>query len=247
MKELYTQQFYEGQQKSSLDSAKVTIPILINHFRPTSVLDVGCGVGTWLSQFIEAGIKDCLGLDGPWISGKKLLISEENFRIVDLATPPKLHRRFSMAVSLEVAEHLPVACADSFVDFLISAAPVVAFSAAVPGQGGTGHLNEQWQDYWCHLFEERGFIPVDIVRKAIWNNPKVCWWYAQNLILYVDAEYAQEHHIQRVSGAPLNLVHPRFLHEALVPHNLRPGSVFKALPHIIKGKAKRLLLGQGSR
>ena len=60
------------------------------------------------------------------------------------------------SISLEVAEHLSPGRAESFISDLCQAAPVVLFGAAIPGQGGVGHLNEQWQSYWANLFEACG-------------------------------------------------------------------------------------------
>ena len=33
----------------------------------------------------------------------------------------------------------------------------VLFSAAIPGQGGQDHLNEQWPEYWQKKFEVNGY------------------------------------------------------------------------------------------
>jgi hypothetical protein len=86
---------------------------------------------------------------------------------------------------LEVAEHIPAESADDFIKTLTSLAPAVLFSAAVPGQGGVGHRNEQWQSYWATLFYNHGYLPLDFVREEIWGNRSVSWWYAQNILLYV--------------------------------------------------------------
>jgi hypothetical protein len=100
------------------------------------------------------------------------------------------------------------------VDSLVHHAPVVLFSAAVPFQGGEGHVNEQWPQYWASLFHERGFRVVDCLRREIWSHPAVNWWYAQNLLLFVEAEHLQRHprllaEHARTSVRQLALVHPR--------------------------------------
>ena len=61
------------------------------------------------------------------------------------------------------------------------------FSAAIPGQGGTHTINEQWPSYWIDLFRKSGFEPLDCIRQQIWTNSGVEWWYAQNTFAFVRA------------------------------------------------------------
>ena len=99
--------------------------------------------------------------------------------------PLALGRSFDLAVALEIAEHLPDSAAECFVESLTGLAPAVLFSAAIPGQGGTGHLNERWPEYWSRLFAAAGFDPIDALRPRIWHDERVEVWYAQNTFLYV--------------------------------------------------------------
>ncbi|MCT7950537.1 class I SAM-dependent methyltransferase [Ancylothrix sp. C2] len=212
-KELYTKNFYEWQQEGSLLSARETIPLVLEYIQPQSVADVGCGVGTWLSVFKELGVKDCLGMDGEYVDMTMLKISPSEFLARDLKKPLEINRKFDLAVSLEVAEHLPENCAENFVYSLTELAEVVLFSAAIPFQGGDGHINEQWQDYWVTLFEKKGYVVVDCLRDKIWNNEKVKAWYAQNLFFFVRQEalpnYPQlEQEYKQRKNYQLTLVHP---------------------------------------
>ena len=103
----------------------------------------------------------------------------------DLAQPLQIDRRFDLALSLEVAEHLPPECGSEFVQTLTDLSSVILFSAAIPFQGGTDHLNEQWPEYWADRFDARGYVPIDCIRRRIWRNEDVEWWYAQNLMFFV--------------------------------------------------------------
>jgi hypothetical protein len=90
---------------------------------------------------------------------------------------------------------------------------VVVFSAAAPGQGGNGHTNEQWPEYWSELFARRGYEAVDCLREVFWNDGAVEWWYSQNLLLFarptaLDAVPSLREHPSR-GKAPLSLIHPR--------------------------------------
>ena len=92
----------------------------------------------------------------------------------------------------EVAEHLPPSHAKDLIHTLTSLSDVILFSAAIEGQGGTHHINEQMPEYWCELFINHGYVPVDYLRPKIWGNTKVTCWYQQNLLFYVKQERLQE-------------------------------------------------------
>jgi SAM-dependent methyltransferase len=185
---------------------------------PKSVVDVGCGSGGWLAEFLAAGVEEVLGVDGDYVPRANLEIPREKFRPVDLNHPLQLDRHFDLAMSLEVAEHLSPERAKSFVADLVALAPVVLFSAAVPGQGGQGHSNEQWQDYWIACFATHGYRPNDIVRPAVWNDEAVAPWYAQNTLLYTAPDLPQLHH----EPMPSRVVHPRLFLDHISAAYSRP-------------------------
>src|SRR6185436_3241542 len=120
--------------------------------------------------------------------------------------------RFDLVVCLEVAEHLPSEHAKPFVESLVRLAPAVLFSAAIPGQGGTHHINERWQDYWAALFNSYDYVPIDCIRRVVWQTRDVSWWYSQNCLLYCDRGLVSSNDALAAEyksglGLPLNLVH----------------------------------------
>ena len=149
-----------------------------------SVVDVGCGSGDWLAVFAEHGIEDYIGVDAAHVPRELLKIPADRFEARDLRRPLRLERRFDLALSLEVGEHLPAECAEHFVAGLAALAPVVLFSAAIPFQVGTGHVNCQWPDYWAQLFATHGMVPIDPIRDRVWATTEVEWWYAQNILMF---------------------------------------------------------------
>jgi SAM-dependent methyltransferase len=212
----YDRRYFADHRDEALASARVLVPHLLALVRPRSVVDVGCGVGAWLSVFGEHGVRDVLGVDGDHVPRDQLMIPPSAFRAGDLSAPLRLDRTFDLALSLEVAEHLPAGSAETLLDTLAGPAPVVVFSAAIPMQGGTGHVNEQWQSHWAGLFSNRGFVAVDAVRPAVWDDPRVAWWYRQNTVVYVredrlGAYPALEAARGRTSERMLDLVHPSLL------------------------------------
>ena len=174
-----------------------------------SAVDVGCGVGTWLSVFQKYGVKEIFGIEGNWVPKKYLVIEEKNFLNHDLNKPLKLDKKFDLAISLEVAEHIPASNTLLFIDTLTSLAPAILFSAAIPGQGGIGHVNEQWPDYWVEMFAKKGYESVDIIRRKIWNEKRVAWWYAQNTLLFLRNETLLNIHLERSDeNQILRVIHP---------------------------------------
>ncbi|HEY1206222.1 MAG: class I SAM-dependent methyltransferase [Bryobacteraceae bacterium] len=193
-----------------------------------SVVDVGCGVGTWGKQFIDNGVAEFTGIDGPHVDPELLKIPAQWFIAHDLETPLRLDRTFDLAVSLEVAEHLSPQRAASFVSDLCALAPAVLFSAAIPGQWGTNHRNERWPEYWRALFEALRFEPYDCLRRRIWWDERIEPWYRQNLLLYARTDDREKYAHLDCRG-PLSLVHPRTLekyrkgHHSLVVPSIRAG------------------------
>jgi SAM-dependent methyltransferase len=188
---VYDKDFYLKQEVGSERSAEIIVPLVLSLPRPSSVIDVGCGVGTWLSAFRRHGIQDSLGVDGECVDKTMLKIPPEHFMPFDLTQPLHLNRKFDLVVSVEVAEHLSVEYARGVVDSLTELGPAVLFSAAIPFQGGTGHFNEQWPGYWAKYFQDRQYRVIDCFRNALWANENVQWWYAQNLLLFIQRPFVR--------------------------------------------------------
>jgi SAM-dependent methyltransferase len=178
----------------SYRSAKEIVPIVMDLTKPSSVIDVGCGVGTWLKAFQEAGVVECNGYDGGYVDRNELIIEQSRFHEIDLAKENHINRKSDLATCLEVGEHIPEKRSRSLVSILVNIAPVVVFSAAMPGQGGTHHINEQWPSFWQALFREHDYQRIDAIRPKIWLNTKVEWWYKQNITVYA--------HINHIDGNP---------------------------------------------
>jgi SAM-dependent methyltransferase len=209
----YSVEFFDDLRQGSRQSAEAIVPLILQWFNPKSVVDVGCGDGTWLSVFQAHGLEDILGLDGSYVKPEILQIPQNHFIGSDLSHKFSLDRTFDLAISLEVAEHLPEESARGFVESLVRLSNLVLFSAAIPHQGGTNHINEQWPDYWISLFADLGYIVIDAVRERIWDLQEVEPWYAQNSFLFVRGDRLNDY--PRLQGVltPTNqsgraIVHP---------------------------------------
>jgi SAM-dependent methyltransferase len=210
----YDNNFYNAQMNGSYVSAKFYAALLSNLFIPSSVVDVGCGRGTWLKAFKEIGAMRLVGLDGEWNTQDNLVDSTIEFNATDLNHLRANGQKFDLAMSLEVAEHLEPGSATTFINFLTDLSDVILFGAAFIGQGGENHINEQTHSYWAKLFLSRGYVPFDIFRPIIWGNPKVEFWYQQNTFLYVrqDSKMCTEFIAKGANRIPnldfMDCVHP---------------------------------------
>ena len=164
-------------------AAQKVLPGIIEEYKVKSILDVGTGIGTWLKVAEENGVSDFLGIDGSWVNREQLKIAGRNFKECDLREKFNLQREFDLIICLEVAEHLPEESADILVESMVQHGRLILFSAAIPGQGGQNHLNEQSPSFWSQKFEKHGYTFYDLVRPRIWKDVDIEWWYRQNMFL----------------------------------------------------------------
>ncbi|MBX3733570.1 MAG: class I SAM-dependent methyltransferase [Verrucomicrobiae bacterium] len=231
----YSSRYYDGLQEDSAASAQTVVPKILRLFPARSVVDVGCGAGAWAREYLEAGC-EVTGIDGPYVRADQLKIPADRFLRRDLCQPLALDRRFDLVSCLEVAEHLPGSRAEGLVADLCRLGDVVLFSAAVPGQGGTHHVNEQWPSYWIPRFEAEGFAVLDCLRPQLWGDAAVAWWYVQNLFAFVRRDRLGDFPEAQAEARPwpTDLVHPRAYVRATVPSQMSPRmlrEVVRALPH----------------
>ena len=234
---LYDAEFYTRFERGSASSADVVVPLLLAALPVRSVLDIGCGTGLWLQTFARHGVTDLLGLDGEHVAPGMLRIDPARFRVADLRRPPELGRRFDLACSFEVAEHLPPDCAHPFVRLLTRAAPFVAFSAAVPNQGGVGHVNERTQSYWAALFADEGYVAIDPIRPAVRGDGRVEWWYRQNLLVYCAPGHRPRRYPPLTEALYLDLIDP-----GMVEAKLMEISALQAPPHAVLPALRAIVL-----
>lgn len=200
---MYDAAFYDMIRPGVQSSAAVVAPLVHRLISPASVVDVGCGEGWWAAAFADLGCQ-VLGVDGAYVQQRAVV----PFRAHDLAFPLPDLGRCDLAVCLEVAEHLPAARAGGLVKDLTALSDVVLFSAAVPGQGGAGHVNEQPPAYWVDLFGQQGYAPSGALRWLVWDDARVENWYRANLLVF--ARYPQRFPdlFETPLAPPWHVIHP---------------------------------------
>lgn len=212
---LYQGEFYKSRQARTTYAAEEMLGLVQSYFKFDSIVDFGCGVGTWLNVAKEMGVSTLRGYEGEWVK-PHLDDSNIDIRFKNFETPIEDDEKFDLAISLEVAEHLTPEAGKALVKSMCAASNLVMFGAAIPGQDGVGHINEQPQEYWQNIFADLGFQPVDIVRPAIWNNTNIPLWYKQNTLLYTSDKKLHDKLVKNVKPI-INAVHPEAYDIALNP------------------------------
>ena len=192
MSHVYDDTFFDYIDSGARASARALIAHLQPLIMAQSVVDFGSGRGVWLAEWKAAGVDYIFGLDGDYVNRDQLAIPDEAFRAVDLTQAQNLERRFDLAQSLEVGEHLPECAAKTLVASMVASSDRVLFSAAVKGQGGEFHINEQPLSYWQNLFEAHGYYAYDCIRPGLAGNTSVEPWYRYNSVFYANDAGAQE-------------------------------------------------------
>lgn len=203
---LYPADFYTHRRAHTAQAATLILAALPPDLPRQRIADIGCGTGTFLAA---SGAPYQFGIEGNWVTPAMLDTADINFENRDLErsfTGPSV----DLVMSLEVAEHLSPARAAGFVADLCAMAPAVLFSAAIPGQGGVGHLNEQWPSYWAAHFAAHGFAAYDVLRDQIWTRETIPAWYRQNIVLYLKPDMATALGLSASDPALLDRVHPAF-------------------------------------
>ncbi|MGA9771231.1 MAG: class I SAM-dependent methyltransferase [Blastocatellia bacterium] len=168
--------------------------VVLKHFSPRSVLDIGCGQGNALAGFRR--VDPQLELSGVEYSRTALAIARTrslNIHQVNIAAlnRSKIDSLFAstgsidIVLCLEVAEHMPARRSGNLLD-LLTRFDTIIFSAAHLNQGGDLHVNEQPAEYWIERFEKLGF-------RIASNNPAFRFdvgnldlpnWYHENINVF---------------------------------------------------------------
>lgn len=214
MEENYTSEFYDQMQDRNTRTAMEIMPYIIEKLNPSSIVDIGCGRGIFLSvaKKIDKNVS-VLGIDGDYVEREKLLIDQDEFIAFDLKKELNLQKKFDVAISFEVAEHIEEEYSERFIQNIVKLSDVIVFSAAIPLQGGTNHVNEQYPSYWKKIFADCGYYCSDIIRRVFWNNGTIEPHRKQNLMLYVKDNLFDEvinkfNNIDNESY--LDVIHPQF-------------------------------------
>lgn len=187
----YDDRYFKWHKDKTRDYAIRNMDWYIKEFKPTSVIDYGCGIGAYLESALSNNIINIKGFD---IGGDNVKMHTEKsvqpyIKYLD-CTLPLITEIYDCTISLETGEHIEPIMSDQFVLNIVNSTKktgTILFSAAQPGQGGSGHINCQTKEFWKEKFLRNSFSYdkklTDFITKnwAIQNAPD---YIINNLIVF---------------------------------------------------------------
>lgn len=172
---LYNDEFFEWHHIHARQYSIESIKPVIEYYEIKSVIDFGCGIGSYLEGAYQLGLTDLRGFDiGGKYAEKYTPETIKPFIGYTDITNPISCKKYDLVISTEVAEHIEPTGSKIFVDNLVSAAEgMIIITAAPPGQLGCGHINCQPKEYWIGLFKDKGLthsIEDEENIKQMWSN-----------------------------------------------------------------------------
>lgn len=172
--DVYDDRYFKWHYDVTRNYAISTMNWFIENYRPNSIIDYGCGIGAYLESGLKNNITKLKGFD---IGGEKLIpyidsSVKDYIEFLDCTSPIQTDK-YDCVISLETGEHIEPVGSDVFIDNLsnsLNEQGIILFSAAPPGQGGSGHINCQPKRFWLDKFEERGIYQNDELSKTIIEN-----------------------------------------------------------------------------
>jgi cyclopropane fatty-acyl-phospholipid synthase-like methyltransferase len=206
---LYDADYFDKREGRAARSAIVIAESIVKDLNPTTVVDVGCGTGTILDALRQKGCQ-VFGLEYSEAALEYCRKKGLNILKFDLQKDSFSGNHFDVAISTEVAEHLPAAVADRYVSLLTSLSKIVIFTAAQPGQGGTNHVNEQSPSYWTTKFYNLGFQLDEALShrwQEVWKaSGIVVNWYYLNLMIFREKDSASLVGLEPEREAPTSVL-----------------------------------------
>lgn len=178
---------YQQSVATASESLKCFYALLAVYGEPRSIIDLGCGNGNIITTAARLGIKATgfdLNLRSNFIFPNGSLIKH------DITEPfPWKQYKADMVLCWELAEHLPEEFASGLIEIIkVVTNEILIFTAATPGQGGAGHINEKPHAYWRGLLIKNGLHykrEESITLSQIWEwSTSEAWWYSKNVQVF---------------------------------------------------------------
>lgn len=207
---LYNDAFFEkylSRKQYIYDHRKIANAIY-KSLQPKSVIDVGCGSGQilyWLrrknrfvpiqDRVVVRGFEKSVSATRFWPKSVK-----DYIQIADCTEILPRSNVADVVICVEVAEHITEDSSPQLINNLCALSQnFIVFSAAPPGQGGIGHINEQIWDFWEEKFlsngwiedisktnEFRAAIDLDLVNLVLGRKRRVSPWYRSNIRILIN-------------------------------------------------------------
>lgn len=170
----YDERYFKWHRDNTRDYAIKTMNWYIQEFKPKSIIDYGCGIGAYLESALINDIYDIKGFDIGGDNVKKFT-DEAVIKYIEYTdcTKPISTKYYDCVISLETGEHIETESSEQFVKNICNSTKrdgVIIFSAAQPGQSGTGHINCQEKIFWKERFLFNSFVYDDLLTEYITDN-----------------------------------------------------------------------------
>jgi len=189
---MYDKDFFLSNQEEGLKIYEWFVPLLHNIFKFQSIVDFGCATGSSLFYALKQGVSDVLGIEGSPEAFSNLLIDKKYIIQHDLREPLKVDRKYDIALSIEVAEHINKKYTDIYLESMCNSSDLIIFTGATPNQGGKCHINEQSHEWWIQKFREHSFgldeKMTGLLKRKIKENIKAgkftAFWLVPNIMVF---------------------------------------------------------------
>jgi SAM-dependent methyltransferase len=188
LNKMYDRDFHKSIENDEYPQAVRLAEYIASHVPCSTFLDFGCSTGLYLNE-----IKKRL----PQIESVGYEFAEDAVNAAlcpdvvqfDLTEPlQRSKKENTLSLCLEVLEHIDDANWLPVLTNITKLSDVIIFSAAIPGQGGTGHINCRWKIDWIRRFHSLGWVvDLDKSRHMIdyMRNGYHMGWFANNAMVLV--------------------------------------------------------------
>ena len=188
----YNSRFYNSVSQRGANAAQIVANTISKSIKPMSIIDIGSGEGIWLNTMAKKFPRvkylmavDLQNHDSSYLQELRNLDVEFEFKVQNFEISTHLPgSSYDLAICLEVLEHLNKHSAEKLAKEISDKCSLLIFSAAMKGQGGTHHINEQPLEYWVNLFTSLGYVPLDVLRPALTENAYVANYYKFNMLIF---------------------------------------------------------------
>lgn len=190
-KSLYNDDFFLWHSKYAHEYSVKTMDWFIYNYMPRSVIDYGCGIGSYLLSAHNNGIEKIKGFDiGGEFARKYTPLEVQPFIEYIDCTQEIVTSKYDCVISFETAEHIEPSGTNTFISNLVNSLDkigLILFTAAPEGQQGTGHINCRPKEFWINEFESRGLVHMissqESIKKA-WKELGAPDYIINNLLVF---------------------------------------------------------------
>ena len=170
----YKRDYYK-RHKTKYDSwERILSHEFYKFIKISSIIYLGCGVGSYLLGFYECGLRDMLGLEINLRLAEEFIDERIRHNVIeqDITKEINISRKYDCVWSVEVGEHI---CPEDTIRFIKNlcnlSSRYILFTAAPPGQRGSHHQNCREKSFWIQSVCDEGMI----YKKDIEDNIRELW------------------------------------------------------------------------